>query len=98
MGCDTLTPKDIRLRNIQQTTNPLIVHGNKLLLFMGQGITPIIICRAPDIVSAETIIKDLSYNAVLGRDSNLSPPRRWADALRSLVHLGTYIHKYINLI
>ena len=23
MGCDTLTPKDIRLRNIQQTTNPL---------------------------------------------------------------------------
>ena len=24
MGCNTLTPKDIRLSNIQQTTNPLI--------------------------------------------------------------------------
>ena len=26
MGCDTLTPKDIRLSNIHQTTNPLIVR------------------------------------------------------------------------
>ena len=24
MGCDTLTPQDIRLSNIHQTTNPLI--------------------------------------------------------------------------
>ena len=26
MGCDTLTPKDIRLSNIHQTTNPLIAR------------------------------------------------------------------------
>ncbi len=48
MGFDTLTPMDIRLSNIQQTTNPfdcttfvweiLTVHGNKLRLFMGQDI------------------------------------------------------------
>ena len=27
MGCDTITLKDIRLSNIQQTTNPLIFLG-----------------------------------------------------------------------
>ena len=26
MGCDTLTPKDIKLSNIYQTTNPLIAR------------------------------------------------------------------------
>ena len=26
IGCDTLTPKDIRLSKIQQTTNPLIAR------------------------------------------------------------------------
>ena len=46
--CHTLTPKDIRSSNIQQTTNPfdcmtlerevLTVHGNELLLLLGQGI------------------------------------------------------------
>ena len=45
--CDTLTPKDVRLSNIIETTNPFIarplckktVHRNEMRLFIiGQGI------------------------------------------------------------
>ena len=40
------------------------------------------LCRAHDIAAVGTILNVFSYDAVSGRDSNLSPPRRRTDALR----------------
>ena len=92
MGCDTLTPKDIRLCNIQQTNNPLIARplSKKSQLFMvmscaclGAKAFPYsnYLCRASYIAAAGIILIVFRYDAVLGRDSNLSPPRRRADVL-----------------
>ena len=39
------------------------------------------LCRAPDIAAVGTIFNVFNYDAVSARDSNLSPPRRRADAL-----------------
>ena len=38
-------------------------------------------CRASDILAIVTIFNVFSYDKVLSRDSNLSPPRRRVDAL-----------------
>ena len=48
-------------------------------LFIDQGIPPII--HAPEIAAVQNIFNVVNY-AVSGRDSNLSPHRRRANALR----------------
>ena len=49
------------------------MHGNELRLFWA---------KEPDKVAVGTIFNVFSYDALLSRDSNLSLPRRRADALR----------------
>ena len=39
------------------------------------------LCRAPDIAAVVALVDIFSYDAVLGRDSNLSPSRQRVDAL-----------------
>ena len=53
------------------------MHGSELRLFLGQVIPP----TPPDIAAVGTILNVFSYDAVSARGSNLSPPRRQADAL-----------------
>ena len=71
---------DIVLSSIQQKISPLIARhlSEKSKLFKGQ-----------DISALGTIFNILSFHMLSGRDLNLSPPRRQADALwvelRSLV-------------
>ena len=48
---------------------------------MGQGISNTL-CRATDLAEEETIFNVFSYDVMSDRDSNLSPPRQRADALR----------------
>ena len=47
---------------------------------MGQGIPPYsnYLCRSPYIPAVDTILNVFSYDAVSGRNSNLSPPQRRA--------------------
>ena len=40
------------------------------------------LCRPPDIAAVGANLNVLRYDAVLSRDSDLSPPRRRADAQR----------------
>ena len=47
---------------------------------LGKGISPTLTIY--DIAALGTIFNVLRYEAVLSRDSNLSPPRRRTDALR----------------
>ena len=44
----------------------------------------VIASLSPDIAAVGTIFNVFSYDAVLGRDSNLSPTRQQADALRDM--------------
>ena len=88
---------DIRLYNIHQDCTTFVwevlnVHDNELRLFMGPGIPPTLTFFMshtwwPDIVALGTIFKVLSYDAVSGRNSNLSPFRRRTDALRGLCEM-----------
>ena len=75
MGCETLTPKDIRLSKNEQTTNPwttfvwevLTVHSNELRL-NGPRHFPLLL-----LFMSHT--QKISYIFFMtGRDSNLSPP------------------------
>ena len=61
----------------------LTVHGNELHLFgPRQSSYSNYLCRASDIAAVGTIFNVFTYDAVSDRDSNLSPFRRRADALR----------------
>ena len=60
----------------------LTVHGSELNLFMDQVIPPTLTIYAPDIAAVGIIFNVFSNDAVSARDSNLTPPRRRADALR----------------
>ena len=57
------------------------------------------LCRAPDIAAVVALVDIFSYDAVLGRDSNLSPSRQRVDALhvnqqRSLGQIYRKIYSY----
>ena len=55
------------------------------------------LCRAPDTAAVGTICNVFSYDAVSGRDRNLSPHRRRADALLVDPRLRVSINYYLRL-